>query len=58
MALKIKPLKKITCPVCDRRFKPTNKRQIYDDHLCAMRAYRHRVAMKLERLEELERRSA
>jgi len=52
MALKRKPFKKITCPVCDLRFRPTKKWQKYDSPVCAMRAYRFRVAQKLEQLEE------
>ena len=58
MALKRKRLKKRTCPVCDKRFQPTNPRKIYDSNLCAMKLYRWRVAQKLERLAELERGAA
>ncbi len=58
MALKRKPLRKITCPVCDKRFLPTNKRQKYDSNLCAMKAYRFRVAEKLDRLEQLEQQAS
>jgi hypothetical protein len=56
MALKKKRLKKRTCPVCDRKFQPGNKRQIYDRNVCAQKLYRFRVARKLERLQELEQR--
>lgn len=58
MALKRKQLKQITCPVCDKKFQPTKKGQKYNSNLCAMKAYRHRVAEKLERLERLEQKAS
>jgi hypothetical protein len=58
MALKKKPLPKITCPVCDEKFQPTSKFQKYDSNVCVQKAYRFRVAQKLERLERLEKGAA
>jgi len=58
MTLKRKALPKRICPVCGTRFQPTKKGQIYDKRtICGMKAYRFRVAQKLERLEQLEARA-
>ena len=53
MALKRKVFKRV-CEVCDKRFQTGNKRKIYCSHLCGVKAYRYRVAQKLERLERIE----
>jgi len=55
MALKKKLLPKKTCPVCDKVFQPTKKWQVYDSSKCSQKAFRHRIA---ERLEKLDSRSA
>ena len=53
MALKRKVFKR-ACLVCRTRFQTTNKRKIYCDNLCSVKAYRDRVMQKLERLHRIE----
>lgn len=58
MALKKKILPKKVCPVCDKTFQPKTSWQLYDKASCTQKAFRHRIAERLQRLDKLDSKGA